>query len=105
MSRFRFGEIQADVNRLGPVAESPHLEAYSVRLSAPDKASWIESQVVGSPRPRSSGSDFEMAAHVLALMKFAADDPKLYTIQMRKIGRVSPERGDRSILRVSLPRG
>lgn len=91
MSRFRFGEIQADVNRQGPVAESPHLEAYIVRLSAPDKESWIESQVVTSPRPRSSGSDFEMAAHVLALMKFAADDPKLYTIQMRQIGRVSPE--------------
>lgn len=91
MSRFRFGEIRADVNRQGPVAESPHLEAYTVRLSAPDKESWIESQVVTSPRPRSSGSDFEMAAHVLALMKFAADDPKLYTIRMRQIGRVSPE--------------
>jgi hypothetical protein len=91
MSRFKFGEIQADVSRLGPVAESPHLEAYTVRLSAPDEESWIESQVVTSPRPRSSGSDFEMAAHTLALMKFAADDPKLYTIKMRQMGRVSPE--------------
>jgi hypothetical protein len=92
MSRFKFGEIQADVNRLGPVAESPHLEAYSVRLSAPDKASWIESRVESTAKVRSSGSDFLLAALLLAELESAARDPGRWAfLKQQTVRNISSE--------------
>lgn len=89
MSTFKFGEIRADVRKIGPGPEN--LEVYAVKLSAPQEDSWIESQVVGPKVTRSSGTDFAMAAQVLATMKMAADDPKLWYLRMMQIGHVSPE--------------
>lgn len=91
MGSFKFGQIRADVNRLGPVPEKPRFDLYGIKLSV-DEDTWIESQMARpNDQPRSSGSDFEMAAFMLATMKFAADDPKLYYIRMVKFGQVSPE--------------
>jgi hypothetical protein len=91
MSRFKFGELQVDVNRLGPDTERPHLEAYTVRLSAPDKESWIESRVVSKPKIRSSGSDFFLAAAMLSNLQMAAGDPKFWATTTRLLGAISPE--------------
>ncbi len=83
MSRFKFGEIRADVNRLGPVPENPQLEVYSVRLTAPESDTWIESQIVSTGKVRSAGSDFFLAAVMLANLEMAARDPKLWAISTR----------------------
>lgn len=91
MSRYKFAEIQVEVNRLGPVPGEQGTELYSVRLANPDGGSWIESKVAKPVGTRTSGSDFQLAADMVDYMKKAADDPERWYIQMNSIGRVSPE--------------
>jgi hypothetical protein len=91
MSRFKFGDLRVDVNRLGPVPENPQLEAYSVKVTVPKSDDWIESRIVSQANVRSSGSDFFLAAVMLANLEMAARDPKLWAIATKAIRDISPE--------------
>lgn len=91
MAKFKFGEIRADVNRLGPMPENPQLDVYSVRLTAPNSEDWIESRIIQEQKPRSAGSDFFLAAVMLSNMEVAARVPELWATTTQRLREVSPE--------------
>lgn len=82
MALFRFGQIQAHVERVGPVSQMPGFEEYNVRISGPESGVWIKSTIMVRGVPRTSATDYDLATGVLGGLRETARDKKLFFVRM-----------------------
>lgn len=90
MSTFRFNQIRADVNRIGPSEDTPGADTYAVRFENPE-GEWLETRVSIKAVPRTAGLDFSMAVDRLVSLLETARMPVHYRMKIRRQGGVSEE--------------
>ncbi len=89
MSRFRFGLLKVEVER--DASESSGRDIYWVRIKAPHGDLYSESKISLRKQPRSTGTDFELAAYMLEELKEASRDPKGWLAKAQAESAMSPE--------------
>lgn len=94
MSTFKFGEIRADVDRLGPDPKAPEADIYKVRITSPDNSAWMESRILTPRRNRTVASDFDLAIGILGSLDQASIKPRLWRHMMKQITPISDEELD-----------
>lgn len=91
MSRFKFGDIVATIERLGSVQTDPGHDQYTVRLDHPDGASWIETRMEVPKAPRTVATDYRLAFNMIGKLKGAVDEPQRWMREVSKGGEISRE--------------
>jgi len=85
-----FGDIRADVERLGPDPLNFSRELYRVRISSPG-GDWVESQLTSSKEYRTAGTDFDLAMGALGSLYQAVKNPKAWRKALERHTRMSDE--------------